>query len=681
VFEFNPFDDLIVKEPRRREPAVSGLNEQPVRALQARFDRLASGAPPRVSLPADQALLVTSAQPGFGKSHLIGRLFRELHGRATLVYVRPFQNGELAFQSLLSAAVKEMHFPDRADWTSWDPSEPTQLDALAHGVLGHLVADIIERQGDGSPLDIARIRRDPLEAFARGNRGDQWADWMRQTFDGLRVVLDRALARRGTVLHSAEWLAILFAYGYGYPHREPRQACLDWISGQSLSAEQAASIGLRSAEVLDAEMGADRINHVCRERLVDLCQLASFYRPFVFCFDQTEAYGHAAALARTFGMVVATLINEAANHLTLVTSNQNPWLKTILPHLEEADVQRIAMPAVVLEGLTRSQAEELVRLRLQASGKSPEDCAKFLDQSWLASIFSTERNRLGTREFLQHCKIRWEKPDVPPERALATRPPVVSLVDLYEARRVNLLAEPKRLVCDADTLQWLVMTCAAGLPGVEIDPVASRYFSVTWRLAERTILFGFEAGSNWKRWDAIAHEAQRRREQLPQFKAVFFRGEEQPAVPGPDWLVGSAILDARQQCLHLIVLSRDDFATLYAGYDLYADALAGDIPPFGAPEVLTFLRAQFDPWWTRVLGPVKGTSAELSKAAAGKKEVQINEEVRRIVAAEKFLSVDEVIARLGAQVSREDVLLACGYSAEIRVHAHPQMTVLQWQNT
>jgi hypothetical protein len=681
VLEVNPFDDLIVKEPRRREPVVSGLNEEPLRVLTTRFERLTAGAPPRRSSPADQALLVTSAQPGFGKSHLIGRLCRELHGRATLVYVRPFQNSELAFQSLLSAAVKEMHFPDRADWTSWDPSEPTQLDALAHGVLGNLVADVMERHGDGDAADLARIRREPLEAFGRGTRGDPWADWMRQNFPEIRVGLERALARRGTVLQSAEWLPVLFAYGYGYPDRELRQACLDWMAGQSLSGEQAAAIGLRAAEVPDADVAAESINHVCRQRLVDLCELASFYRPFVFCFDQTEAYGHAALLARTFGMVVATLVNEAANHLTLITSNQNPWRKTIAPHFEDADAQRIAAPPLVLEGLTRSQAEELIRLRLAANGRSPEECANFLEARWLAAIFKTERTRIGTREFLQQCRVRWERPDAVLEPEPEAKPPAPALEGLYEARRVNILAEPKRLVWDSDTLQWLVKTCAAGLPDVEIDPVASRYFSVTWRLAGQTILFGFEAGSNWKRWEAIAREAQRRREQLLQFKAVFLRGEEQPVIPGADWLAAQSIQEARRDCLHILCLSRDDFAALYAGYDLYADALSGDIPAYGAAEVLAFLRGQFGPWWKRFLGAVESDATPAPTLALAKQERRIHEEVRRIVAAEKFLSVDEVIVRLGAPASREDVLKACGYSAEIRVHAHPKMTVLQWQNT
>lgn len=676
--ELNPFEDLIVKEPHRREPAVPGLNEQPLLSLKGRFERLFAGKPPRPVVSADAALLVTAARAGFGKSHLIGRLFRKLSGRATLVNARPFQSAALVFQSLLSTAVKEMDTPDRTGWSSREPDEPTQLDALAHAVLGHLVADLMEQQMDADRADIARIRRNPLEAFARGNPGDQWADWMRQSFSDFRLILEEAMAARGTVLHSKEWLPVLFAYAYGYDDREVRQTCIDWISGQSLSTEQFSSIGVCPTQAMDAEMSADRINRVCRERLTDLGRLASYYRPFVFCFDQTEAYIHSAVLARAFGMAVAALVDEVPNQLTLITSNEDTWMNAIRPHLEDAHAERIAMPPIQLEGLSRPQAEELVRLRLKAGGRSPEDCANFLDEDWLGPIFNTEDGLIGTRDFLQHCKMRWEAADVSPAEIPS---PVVSLAELHEARRVSLLTEPKRLVYDADILRWLVQTCASGLPDVEIESSDSRYFSVRWRCSERTVFFGFEAGSNWKRWSAIVRETESQYARSSQAKVVLFRGEEQPAIPGPEWFVSPEILEARQRCLHLIVLTRDDFAVLHAGYDLYLDALGGDIPPFDTEAVLRFLRTHFKLWWERLLGPVDGESPEIAPADVEERQAQLNDAVRGIVAAERYLSVDDVIDRLGFEIRREEVLLACGYSSEIRVHAHPRMPVLQWQSS
>src|SRR5258708_5676100 len=172
MIEINPFDDLIVNEPRRPEPAVSGLNEKPLQVLLAQFQRLAEGELPRPQRHLSHAQLVTSVQPGFGKSHLISRLFRNLHERATLIYIRPFQNPLLAFQSLMATVVKEMHFPDRMDADAWRPTEPTQLDALACGVLAHLLADLVAANPEADPKTVKLLRSDPVNAFGEGLEAD-----------------------------------------------------------------------------------------------------------------------------------------------------------------------------------------------------------------------------------------------------------------------------------------------------------------------------------------------------------------------------------------------------------------------------------------------------------------------------------------------------------------------------
>lgn len=668
--EINPFDDLIVNEPRRPEVSVTGLNEKPLQELLAQFQRLTEGDAPRPQRNLSHALLVTSVQPGFGKSHLIGRLFRRLHERATLVYVRPFQNAALAFQSLLATVVKEMHFPDRMDADAWRSSEPSQLDTLACCVLAHLLADLIEANPEGDHGHVKLLRTDPVNAFGEGLEADPWGKWMHDHFRDSQVAFEHALARRNIELHSPEWLRVLFAYAFKYPNREIRQAALDWVAGQPLSVEQGDLLGLRPAELLPAESPAESLNETSRLRLIDLCRLACFYRPFVFCFDQTESYGHGESLARSFGMVVATLVNDAKNHLTLVTSNQAPWVKTISPHFEDADRERIAHPPLILDGLTRQQGEELIRLRLEGCG-AERMLGPMLADGWLGSEFETDRDRRGARRFLQLCKERWE---VLRQRPL---PPAATLDQLYEERRLKLLADPKRLLFDADALQWLVKHCAAGLPGLKIYPNAVGYFTVGWQTEASRVLFGFEAGSNWKRWSAIARHAQERATKNPPLKAVCFRDANQPPIPGAGWKVAAEINAAKLECLHLIVLSREDLAELYAGYDLCFEALGGDIPHSGE-DILAFLHTTFAPWWQRLTGPIEGGAAPPKPDPNA--EQTLATRVREIVERGKFLSVEEVIAKLGTGVTQDTVLAVCRYHTAIRVHVHPNMTVLQWQN-
>jgi hypothetical protein len=73
---------------------------------------------------------------GYGKSHLLGRLFAELGRRATKVYLRPFQDPYKAWHSILLLTVQELSRPE--DETI---DARTQLSYMAVGTLAHIVAD------------------------------------------------------------------------------------------------------------------------------------------------------------------------------------------------------------------------------------------------------------------------------------------------------------------------------------------------------------------------------------------------------------------------------------------------------------------------------------------------------------------------------------------------------------
>jgi hypothetical protein len=679
----NPFGDLIVKDPRRPEAVLSGLNGRPLRQLIGAFDRLALGAAPRPQVPSDGCYLVSSSQPGYGKSHLIGRLFRELHGRGTLVYVLPFQNAATVFQSLMLAVSRELHFPDRMDVGSWDREQPTQLDFLAHAVLAHLVADIVATGRDIHVVDaskeevIERLRSNPLEAFNRGVTGPNWADWLRAHFGKLREPLEAAVARLGlNIAAPATWLRMLYAYAFNPFDTAVRRACLDWLTAQPVDQEDLQRIGLRAAEGVTPEISPDEANELCRQRLVELCQLASFFRPFVFCFDQTEVYGHHAALARAFGKVIAVLVNETPNQFALVTCNQDPWTERIVPYIEVADLQRIISPPVTLEGITRSQANDLIRLRVSAVDGDESRASEVLDEGWLTSLFPTANNQMGARLFLQKCKERWD----------AEPAPAISLEDLYQQRINRLLASPKRHQFEPDTLQWLVEEVATRLPGVTVEKLEEKYFQVQWKTAERLCLFGFVPGSYWKRWLAIAKDLTARNEgqaALP-IKGIFFRAPLQPPIPG-NWKSAPEINTARQRCLHIVQLRTEDLAELYAARDLFAEAAQGDIA--AQPEaVLEFLVQRLTPWWNCLRGPVQFDAVPQGEAPVERTEFDqsraLAEQLREIVKRSRFLSLEEAAAALkDTNASREEVLTACGFSPEIKVHSHPNMVVLQWQNS
>jgi hypothetical protein len=260
-------------------------------------------------------------------------------------------------------------------------------------------------------------------------------------------------------------------------------------------------------------------------------------------------------------------------------------------------------------------------------------------------------------------------------------------VELYRQRVDRLLASPKRHQFDPDTLQWLVEELGTRVPGTAVATLDEKYFNVSWRTAERTCLFGFVAGTHWQRWLAIAKEAQRKQAEggaIPT-KAVFFRAPYQPPIPPSTWKSAGEINAAKATCLHIVQLSLEDLAALYAARDLYAEAAQGDVPAT-PDEVMEFLVKELAPWWSRLCGPVEHPELPASSEEHDDTETPddaakaLAKEVRRVVEKARFLSLDEAIQQLnGNQPTREEVLAACGFSPEIKVHSPPNMIVLQWQ--
>jgi hypothetical protein len=111
--QINPFEDDVVREPREVSFSVKGLNEAPLNRLATEFASLDAGELPRSRpVKAKKAQLVVSPDRGYGKSHLLGRLFAALGRRATKVYLRPFQDPYKAWHSILLLTVQELNRPE-----------------------------------------------------------------------------------------------------------------------------------------------------------------------------------------------------------------------------------------------------------------------------------------------------------------------------------------------------------------------------------------------------------------------------------------------------------------------------------------------------------------------------------------------------------------------------------------
>lgn len=685
----DPFADDIVEDPRHVDYSVPGLNEKVTDTVVAKVDALREPDPPRSTVRSRKATLILSPRAGFGKSHLVGTLFKRLSGRATLVNVRPFQDPETCWKSILMRMVQELDFPDR--YTGNGDATATQLELFAHGALSQVVVEHL-RAVNGKPQTIEALSK-PAEELTWLKTNSKWRDAVTQHIGNSKWVgrVRQQLARQGMSprVNLESWLRVLDGYAY----REDwsiRQACIEWIQGDPIDDEVARQIGIRPADLVQFDQTAAAINELAKLRVMDLCMLAGLFRPFLICFDQTETYGQHAELARALGLVTTDLTDEARNQLTLITANVDPWEKRLRGHWEQASLDRLDKP-LILEGVNPDQGRELAEHRMAALDVPSEQENRFWGKGqWLNDLFR-DKAEMSVRMFLHACSQRWTEvfEHAPAEGADDRRTPLPTLFQKYID---DISAKPRRLVYDRDTFYWLVSELADGIDGVAVDKVASNSTEhlPRWRYGDKQFIFGFESGTHWKRWHNIARsvlDGGKRRDSI----LVYPRTPDLPKIPKNTWKVAKPEIEqAKRARLLILTLDKHQLLRVYAAHELHTDALQGDID-WQTEEVSEYLRGELSELWRSILEwPDKSESAQTDETEqqeepehpsgpSGSQELQHS--VVEIVRRRKFLSLEDLMEKLPGEPERETVLEMCGNVERIKVHTHPNKTLVQWRST
>ncbi|MFZ4767087.1 MAG: hypothetical protein ACOYMN_19210, partial [Roseimicrobium sp.] len=496
----NPFLDDIATDPRRDYGSVPGLNDHALDALLDVFHTMVEESLPRIHHKPVKAQLVLSVEPGYGKSHLIGRLFEQLRGKATLVYLRPFIATEGCWRSLLHRTVQELNYPDEATpAANVRQGSPTQIEAFACGVLSHLVAALIERgelRSSNVEASVAYLRKNPLDAFGLMAREHTWGDWLRVVIPQSFEAMARELARTGMAPRDClPWLRVLFTLVLRRENIDLHNACMDWIAAVPIDDEARHSIALSAGDVATQEDDSE----LCRRRLASLGFLAGYYRPFVLCFDQTDAYADNPPLAKQFSHVVEFLLAEMPHQMTVVAANRAPWDAGISPHFQNAQLARFRDLPISLEGINARQARGLIHMRLDATETWHHPNSRRLDDAWIDQIFQG-RSEMAVRSLLREASRRWEDEDASFDIAEQ------SLQERFQATLQKHLDPASALSrFNAETLLWFVREAAEGQCGLLVSRHEDRgYFTVRWQWEHNVRLFGFEGGSNANRWGAIA---------------------------------------------------------------------------------------------------------------------------------------------------------------------------------
>lgn len=654
----NPFDDDVVKEPRDIPVSVLGLNDAPLQTVLQAFAKLENGRKQGDQIGAAKAQLVISPERGYGKSHLLGRLFETLDRRATRIYLRPFQDPQKCWHSILLQAVQELERTEGPGPES--ESNPTQIGAFANGVI--------------SGLTVLRI----------DDKSEPWFKWIRNVFKSKKDLHRLAAKLRAHIpnlngRHEA-WLRVLYGYAFSSEDDWKRTVTLKWIRGEPLEPDEVSEIGLTAADNdAKAEMTPSETNELSFHRLAGLCRLAGFYRPFLFCFDQTEFYGTNPELIRIFGNCIERMFAELPNQLTVVTANQSNWTEQLQPGIEQAHRDRFSIP-IELESITGAQAKELIRNRLLSVGLDFRQVEEFYGATWLIGLF--EPGRMSVRNLLQRSAERLREVqgvEAPREKQK------IPIEELFNTQVNQVKSKEALQSYSQDALMWFSQDLASGVNDVRVEKSkVNKWFSTKW--TDQSVYFAFEGGDSANRWKVIANEAITLAEKEGAKKLIVFRTPDLKQVPKPGWKAIGPILDkATTLGLDIHPLELASVCEIHAARDLYSDALQGNVD--AKPEdILAWLKNYFaqrivalcsSPQQPKQKPKTKIDKPEVkeSKALTPKQRT----EVLHFIELKRFVSAHDVIKQLKLSVSVE-ILLKEIQGAPIKTFPGPDTVVIQWRN-
>jgi hypothetical protein len=661
----NPFDDLIVTEPRRVEGTVDSINQEALERVVSRFRQVAEGkgnAPPRI-------LLITSPEPGYGKSHLIGRIFRALQSEALLIYIRAFQDAGTCWYNIVDKVIGELDLPDRADRIACRPGDLTQLETMSRLLLSSLFCRAVESgplRSDALLRFVPRFRQQPVSIFNDPDIRDGFIGAFTAFLPGLCTQLrSQTAALRNS---ASSWLSVLFHYALaGASGDNQRQLCLDWLRGLPLEPHEATRLGIRAADAVPPELPPGERDEVCFRRLTDLCLLTASYRPFLFCFDQTELYNRSQSLAHAFGAVLSRLRRELTNHLTIVTANQDVWERSILPYFEKADQHVIDQVPIRLSGIRAGQARELANNRARLFSVDEQKANQFLSGAWFDKMFEARVER-SARSVLQECALRWGGFRLPNVEEIFR-------IYLNEARR-----KVRSLTYDESIFRWFFEKGLSRIKGVEITPFTSKrgYLTLCWKTGTNAILFCFESGNNYPRWNAIATEARHYRQhgaaKSLHVRAVGFRWPQQQEFGEK---TRSEVLSPAESALTILRPSEDVIARIVAAYELYAGVMQGNHSQVTEEQVLTFLAAHFEKEVAEWLGPSPERDPEPVKPLDDRTAF-IRERVKTLGSISWQILQDD-LEKAGLSTDLKTALACCSaLECEVKVFTSPNTAFFQW---
>jgi len=366
----NPFQDDIYSA-HSQLPGTPQIHQKELTQCLNAVNRLV-GLATREIRARGELIFLSSPLAGYGKSHLIGRISKEMNHR-----VKPLElsfANRVSWREMLQSTLQKLDLP---------PDDANHDTAPLNEVAAYFLSNFIRAAIDHG---IIREKDCPVPM-------PTLQDHYRAVFaPGARPKLQAWLKKKLPVMRPSVTLASEQQAGF------PRESTAFWAEFflKHLEKEESSFENLKNLSESEA-----------KDRFLHLLHIASHCHPWLIIADHLDAC-HGSPTA---GMEIATALAAIAENVPsvlILSVNDDLWQSVFQDRLPSALLDRLNRERIELAPIDLEEARELLVDRLCASGLARPQSRKFAltvaeDFEW------TSKDRLYPRQILRHAKDVWNK--------------------------------------------------------------------------------------------------------------------------------------------------------------------------------------------------------------------------------------------------------------------------------
>jgi hypothetical protein len=274
----------------------------------------------------------------------------------------------------------------------------------------------------------------------------------------------------------------------------------------------------------------------------------------------------------------------------------------------------------------------------------------------------------SARSVLKECALHWGEFRLP------------TVEEIFHIYFNETLAKVQRLKYDESVFRWFFEKGLSKIPGLEITIFKSTkgYLTLSWKKGDNVVLFCFEPGNNYFRWNAIASEAKHYRQhgdaKNVRVRTVGFRFPQQREFGEK---TQRQVLSPAESVLSILRPPQDVIVRIFAAYELYSEVVQGNHREITEEQVLDFLAGHFEKEAAEWLAGSPEPGPEAIKVPDDRVAF-IRERVRTLGSVPwPILKSDLENAGLGTDL--KTALACCSeLEDEIKVFTSPNTAFFQW---